>query len=454
MGERAGLIAKVPEVKQSNSNSRVRMTERLQSMDTPVDRILFLQRTVGNQAVSRLMRSGALQAKLRIGQPGDVYEQEADRVADAVMRMPEPGVQREFAPEEEEEEKLQAKPLAGQITPLVQVQRQEEPEEEEETLQAKPIAEEITPLVQKRLEPEKEEEDLFRKPIEKGNKKTIQTEQMPGTRRMEQAIYNLIGKTWFCPPVSESLNNVMKGTRASSPITIKSSGIQTNQIPLGFTKIDTSSNPVCIDSNTLKCTPSGKQLSCTVNKVVPSLTITSKFAQVQSYNSGQKYTPSKCKTSVPVFLMVTKNVSKLAKIGEQEHCDDLTRAYNMTVKPCAAAVNKLAGQNFTCSKVGDCYKTFFTTLGFSPIDCTNEFVTLSNKTTERDSKGWHDFDTFLSKVSCSKVEVGLKKSKTNKVGDPAHTPAKHIGTSATKCPAVATASSKKKAGKTKKKIVK
>ncbi|MBC2702896.1 MAG: hypothetical protein HF976_16110 [ANME-2 cluster archaeon] len=82
MGERAGLVAKVPEVKQSSSNSRVRKTERLQSMDTPVNRILFLQRTAGNQAVSRLMRSGALQAKLMIGQPGDKYEQEADRVAD------------------------------------------------------------------------------------------------------------------------------------------------------------------------------------------------------------------------------------------------------------------------------------------------------------------------------------------------------------------------------------
>jgi hypothetical protein len=37
-------------------------------------------------------KSGALQAKLRIGQPGDVYEQEADRVAEQVMRMPEPQV--------------------------------------------------------------------------------------------------------------------------------------------------------------------------------------------------------------------------------------------------------------------------------------------------------------------------------------------------------------------------
>jgi len=83
----------------------------------------------------RLIRSKALQAKLRIGQPGDVYEQEADRVAEQVMRMPEPWVQRQVEPEEEEEEILQTKPLVDQITPLVQ--RQVEEEEEEEVLQAK-----------------------------------------------------------------------------------------------------------------------------------------------------------------------------------------------------------------------------------------------------------------------------------------------------------------------------
>ncbi len=34
-----------------------------------------------------------IQPKLSVGQPGDVYEQEADRVADMVMRMPETAVQ-------------------------------------------------------------------------------------------------------------------------------------------------------------------------------------------------------------------------------------------------------------------------------------------------------------------------------------------------------------------------
>ena len=45
------------------------------------------QRTIGNQALSRL-----IQAKLQISQPGDEYEQEADHMAEQVMRMRDPAV--------------------------------------------------------------------------------------------------------------------------------------------------------------------------------------------------------------------------------------------------------------------------------------------------------------------------------------------------------------------------
>jgi hypothetical protein len=135
MGERIKIDAKKPLSTKENSASHKQKTD-FRSQGSHVDRILFLQRTIGNQAVQRLIKSGALQAKLRIGQPGDKYEQEADRVADEVMRMPEPGVQRQVEPEEEEEEEiLQTKPLVDQITPVVQ--RQVEEEEEEEMLQAK-----------------------------------------------------------------------------------------------------------------------------------------------------------------------------------------------------------------------------------------------------------------------------------------------------------------------------
>jgi outer membrane protein OmpA-like peptidoglycan-associated protein len=45
---------------------------------------LQLQQTLGNQAFGQL-----IQAKLKISQPGDTYEQEADRLADQVMRVPD-----------------------------------------------------------------------------------------------------------------------------------------------------------------------------------------------------------------------------------------------------------------------------------------------------------------------------------------------------------------------------
>ena len=45
-----------------------------------------LQRAIGNQAVQSLFKSGHIYPKLKIGAPNDIYEQEADRVADQVMR--------------------------------------------------------------------------------------------------------------------------------------------------------------------------------------------------------------------------------------------------------------------------------------------------------------------------------------------------------------------------------
>jgi hypothetical protein len=68
-------------------------------------------------------RPPALQAQLTINQPGDRYEREADQVAEMVLRMPEPGVQRQ--PLEEEEEELQMKeagpsPVPATAPPIVQ----------------------------------------------------------------------------------------------------------------------------------------------------------------------------------------------------------------------------------------------------------------------------------------------------------------------------------------------
>lgn len=79
-----------PHVNKMTTTSRLKKVDSSQHCNSFTDRVMFLQRTVGNQGVERMIRSGTLQVKLNIGQPGDQYEQEADRVAEHVMRMPEP----------------------------------------------------------------------------------------------------------------------------------------------------------------------------------------------------------------------------------------------------------------------------------------------------------------------------------------------------------------------------
>jgi hypothetical protein len=101
--------------------------------------LMLLQHSLGNQTIQRMLHSQtcSIQTKLTISKPGDRYEHEADRVAEQVMRMEEP------CPlcHEEDGGMLQAMPVAGQITPLVQRQAgpEEEEKKEEETVQTKRI---------------------------------------------------------------------------------------------------------------------------------------------------------------------------------------------------------------------------------------------------------------------------------------------------------------------------
>ncbi len=56
--------------------------------------INFFQKTYGNLSTLRFHNYRyPIQAKLKIGQPNDKYEQEADRVAEHIIEMPEPAVQ-------------------------------------------------------------------------------------------------------------------------------------------------------------------------------------------------------------------------------------------------------------------------------------------------------------------------------------------------------------------------
>ena len=113
-----------------------------------------LQRSIGNQAINRLISSAparpVLQPKLRVGPANDAYEQEADHVAAQVMSAPAPSSDKAVAQRSGEEEELQAKFLS--IAPSL---AQRSPEEEEE-VQAKFLSTAISSLAQR--SPEEDEE--------------------------------------------------------------------------------------------------------------------------------------------------------------------------------------------------------------------------------------------------------------------------------------------------------
>ena len=131
MHARTEIAAKTAESKREDSVFKAKRTDFSQSANSSVDHILHLQRTIGNQAVQRLFQSGAIQTKLKFGQPGDKSEQEADRVADQVVGMPDSNVSRK-----EDEEEVQTKPVTDLITPVAQRQVEEE---EETAIHAKGI---------------------------------------------------------------------------------------------------------------------------------------------------------------------------------------------------------------------------------------------------------------------------------------------------------------------------
>jgi hypothetical protein len=76
--------AKVLDTKQEKQSFKKKNSSQNNAL---IDSILQLHQNVGNQSVKKLIHAGSIQAKLMVSQPGDIYEQEADRVAEQVMRM-------------------------------------------------------------------------------------------------------------------------------------------------------------------------------------------------------------------------------------------------------------------------------------------------------------------------------------------------------------------------------
>ena len=152
---------------------------------TPVHEILRLQKTLGNQAVSRM-----IQAKLAVGQPGDPYEREADRVADHVVSMPNaqgksgltsaPSIQ-----------PLSIQRMSANDDKLSRMEEPEKPlqrkaQDEEKPIQRQALKEEEKPVQRKAQDEEKPIQRQALKEEEKPVQRKAQDEEKPVQRKAEK----------------------------------------------------------------------------------------------------------------------------------------------------------------------------------------------------------------------------------------------------------------------------
>lgn len=83
--------------------SKAKKPDLSSTMSSPIEKIFNLQKTTGNKAVHRLYAAGGIQSKLKIGQPGDLFEKEAELASNRVTGMPEHELR--YQPKEEEKKK-------------------------------------------------------------------------------------------------------------------------------------------------------------------------------------------------------------------------------------------------------------------------------------------------------------------------------------------------------------
>jgi hypothetical protein len=88
---RATQARQAPTIQAAEANQQALQRATAEPLRATAGDIAALQSAYGNRAVSGLLRSAAIQAKLIIGAAGDQYEQEADSVAERVINMPAPG---------------------------------------------------------------------------------------------------------------------------------------------------------------------------------------------------------------------------------------------------------------------------------------------------------------------------------------------------------------------------
>lgn len=147
-----------------------------------------------------------------------------------------------------------------------------------------------------------------------------------------------------CAKPSDHAGILALMTRAHSPLTI-------NTIAYGFTSWPASA--ITRPKVAFDWKPSGKKFTGTLKKTTASTgKIEALYLKPGTYKTPKKITargPAACGKSgkkVDFYSKVDNVISGLAKMGEQEHCNDYERAFDLTHRKWAGIINSVAGTSF------------------------------------------------------------------------------------------------------------
>ncbi len=131
---------------------------------------------------------------------------------------------------------------------------------------------------------------------------------------------------------------------------------------------------------------------------------------------GDKFNHYCPRGTYDLYWIITKSASEKIKEGEQEHCNDINLAFNLSLAKFKNAVNSSAGKKFTSLKKAKAYLKKKTKV--DPDDWNNYFMSLAKKSEQRDKMNWHLPKNYRTRINqaCDKAETILTSAHLSEIG--------------------------------------
>jgi Domain of unknown function (DUF4157) len=93
--------------------------------------------------------------------------------------------------------------------------------------------------------------------------------------------------------------------------------------------------------------------------------------------------------SYPIHWTITADGAAKIKAGEQEHCDDIRVAFDLTLGLYASGINNVAAAERVYTTKNQAIADAVSSVGVQPNQMLGNFIKLARRTTLRDQRHWH-----------------------------------------------------------------